>query len=889
MANRKTFTGRARERRTRWSVRFVDRAASWLITVGGVGTIAAVSAVCLYLLWTVLPLFWPSTIGQLTATPQQPLPDAPIAMRIADSGQIAWAIGRDGGITVFRPGRGELLQSVPPSADAPEVTAIATALSRDDVAFGYADGTVQLGAVRFEIDFLSGTGEQAAAFESLQPGESVTVEDGVVQRTTQGLLRRETVAIEFSGEPIEVSPGQAVRRLDTIAADSGPVLLAWSEDGIARIATIGRRENLFTGEVTLEAGTIADLQASNLPTAPPLFVGLSARAAGANLVWSDGTLVRFDIRNRSKPQPVERTDLTEGDATLTAVRSLIGRLTLLAGDSNGNVSAWFPVRSDAEGDGTKATEEQEVAVASDRSRFLKGHDLGDGPAAVAAIAPSSRSREAAIGYADGTVRIYQVTTEDELVESRLPVGDDFDGPVTLYLPPGEGETTLYAAADDRLFAAPLDLGHPDSAISGFFRPIWYESYSEPQHVWQTSSGTNAAEPKLGLMPLIFGTLKATFYSMLFGVPLALLAALYTSEFLSKPVRSRVKPVIEIMASLPSVVLGFLAAIVFAPVVEAWLPAVIAAGLTVPLSLLAAAHLWQLGTWSGLPRWDRWRLPLAGMAILCGIVLAMLVGPLFEAVFFAGNITRWLNGQIGSGAGAWMLLLVPVTAVGVAAAIVRWLNPIVSEASSRWGRRRFATVDLLRFGGAVIVTFAIAALLSLLLAELDSLLPIDLDPRGGVFDTYVQRNALVVGFVMGFAIIPLIYTLADDALNAVPEALRSASLGAGATHWQTALRVVIPAAMSGLFSAVMVGLGRAVGETMIVLMAAGNTPIMEINLFNGFQTLSAAIATEMPEAVRGSTHFRTLFLAALVLFGMTFLVNTIAELVRIRFRRRVVQL
>ncbi|MGC1274396.1 MAG: ABC transporter permease subunit [Planctomycetaceae bacterium] len=445
------------------------------------------------------------------------------------------------------------------------------------------------------------------------------------------------------------------------------------------------------------------------------------------------------------------------------------------------------------------------------------------------------------------------------------------------------------AADGRLFGAPLDVGHPESALSAYFRPIWYESYAEPQHVWQSSSGTNAVEAKLGLVPLVFGTLKATFYSMLFGVPLALLAALYTSEFLSKSARARVKPVIEIMASLPSVVLGFLAAIVFAPIVEDWLPSVIAAGLTVPLSLLAAAHLWQLGSWSMLPRWERWRLPLAGVAIVAGFLLAALLGPVLEALFFAGNVKLWLDGQIGSAAGAWMLMLVPICAVGVAAAMIRWLNPIVTEASSRWGRRRFATVDLLRFAGAVIVTLAVAGLLSYLFAGLDALLQFDLDPRGSFLDTYVQRNALVVGFVMGFAIIPLIYTLADDALNAVPESLRSASLGAGATPWQTALRVVIPTAMSGLFSAIMVGLGRAVGETMIVLMAAGNTPIMELNIFNGFQTLSAAIATEMPEAVRGSTHFRTLFLAALVLFGLTFLVNTVAELVRIRFRRRVVQL
>jgi phosphate transport system permease protein len=143
--------------------------------------------------------------------------------------------------------------------------------------------------------------------------------------------------------------------------------------------------------------------------------------------------------------------------------------------------------------------------------------------------------------------------------------------------------------------------------------------------------------------------------------------------------------------------------------------------------------------------------------------------------------------------------------------------------------------------------------------------------------------------MGFAIIPIIYTISEDALSAVPEHLRSASLGTGATPWQTAVRIIIPTAMSGLFSAIMIGLGRAVGETMIVLMAAGNTPIMEMNIFNGFRTLSANIAVELPEAVVNSTHYRTLFLAALVLFLMTFVLNTLAEIVRLRFRKRASEL
>ena len=144
-------------------------------------------------------------------------------------------------------------------------------------------------------------------------------------------------------------------------------------------------------------------------------------------------------------------------------------------------------------------------------------------------------------------------------------------------------------------------------------------------------------------------------------------------------------------------------------------------------------------------------------------------------------------------------------------------------------------------------------------------------------------------MMGFAIIPIIFTIAEDALSAVPEHLRAASLGCGATPWQTATRIIIPTAMSGLFSAVMVGLGRAVGETMIVLMAAGGTPIMDLNIFNGFRTLSANIATELPDAVVNSTHYRTLFLAALALFAMTFALNTVAEVIRQRFRRRAYQL
>jgi phosphate transport system permease protein len=149
----------------------------------------------------------------------------------------------------------------------------------------------------------------------------------------------------------------------------------------------------------------------------------------------------------------------------------------------------------------------------------------------------------------------------------------------------------------------------------------------------------------------------------------------------------------------------------------------------------------------------------------------------------------------------------------------------------------------------------------------------------------RLNGAVAAVGVALAITPWVVTLVDEALRSVPRDTLEGAFALGATRAQVTLRVAIPAARGPLLAAVVLAFGRAVGETMIVLMAAGNTPIMDWNLFNGFQTLSAAIATELPEAARGSAHYRVLFLAALVLFALTFVVNTAAELIRQRFRRR----
>jgi phosphate transport system permease protein len=312
--------------------------------------------------------------------------------------------------------------------------------------------------------------------------------------------------------------------------------------------------------------------------------------------------------------------------------------------------------------------------------------------------------------------------------------------------------------------------------------------------------------------------------------------------------------------------------------------VLLAFLVLPLSLFLGAYLWQLlpqplalGL-EGLPKFA-----LMFVAIGLGGLAAWALGPAFEDLFFGGDFRQWLTGSTGGPAPLWFLLLLPLAFGVVSIGVARGFGGEIRRRIRGLERTGAGLLD----GGLWLASLATAVLLAG--AGSGLLAALGLDPRGGLVGTYVQRNTLVVGFAMGFAVIPIIYTIAEDAMSAVPNHLRAASLGCGATPWQTAISVVVPTAMSGIFAAVMIGMGRAVGETMIVVMAAGNTPLLDWNVFNGLRALSANIAVELPEAVKDGSLYRMLFLAALSLFAMTFVVNTLAELVRLRFRRRAAEL
>ncbi len=289
--------------------------------------------------------------------------------------------------------------------------------------------------------------------------------------------------------------------------------------------------------------------------------------------------------------------------------------------------------------------------------------------------------------------------------------------------------------------------------------------------------------------------------MLLGCPLALGAAAYVSHFISPQARAWIKPVIEMMAAVPSVVLGFLVGLWLAPLLHDWLLAFFLSLVAVPLWFVVFLLIWQAvrksPTAEKLVRGREFLI--TALWIIVGLATAALLSGPMERWLFGGDVAHWMATRLGI--------------------------------------------------------------------------------------VYVQRNSILIAFGVGFMVVPMIFSLSEDALSSVPHSMTAASMALGASRWQTLWRVVLPSASPGIFAAVMIGFGRAVGETMVFLMATGNTPLMDWSPFNGMRTLSANIAEEIPAAPLNGTHYRTLFLCAVILFAMTFFLNTIAEFVRQRLRKR----
>lgn len=219
------------------------------------------------------------------------------------------------------------------------------------------------------------------------------------------------------------------------------------------------------------------------------------------------------------------------------------------------------------------------------------------------------------------------------------------------------------------------------------------------------------------------------------------------------------------------------------------------------------------------------------------------------------------------------LKVTLLAIFIAAPIAILAAVFTSSFAPRWAKEvlKPAIEILAGFPSVVIGFFALVVLAS----TLQNLMGYE-----------YRLNAFVGGVAMSLAVIPIVYTVAEDALTAVPRYMTEASLALGASKWQTALFVTLPAATPGVFAAVLLGFGRAFGETMIVLMATGNAALLSFSLTEPVRTMSATIGAEMAEVVFGDTHYTVLFLLGAILFLFTFMLNAAAEVfIRQRLLKR----
>jgi len=328
---------------------------------------------------------------------------------------------------------------------------------------------------------------------------------------------------------------------------------------------------------------------------------------------------------------------------------------------------------------------------------------------------------------------------------------------------------------------------------------WPQQYQgEPRASWQWEPQPGSqARARLSLLPLLSGTFKAALLGMLIALPLALLGAVYTALLLPQRWRERIKPMVEMLESLPTVILGFIGALWLAPLLQQHLLSLWLLLLLMPLTLALTGYYWSSTLKLHVAAAYRGVFPYLLFAVQ--LLLLFALGWLLQRVWFGGSFSAWL------------------------------------ETAAGW--------------------------------------------------TYDLHNALLVGLVLGLGIAPSIFALVEDALAAVPRRLQLASLALGASRWQTVWQVMLPAASAGILAAVLIGFGRALGETMIVLMVSSNTPIMESSLLRGLQAIAPTLASEMSEASPDSVHFRVLLFAALVLFGFTFVMNSLAEVFRTRLRRR----
>ena len=729
-----------------------DRFMGWAIRFGGIGVILAVFGIFYFIGKEVVPLFKPGEVVQSSSATSG---TAPLVLGVDEWGELPffYSGGRN---VVFIDGKtGDRTEIQVPGLEGLNVTATSYDPVNRRVALGLEDGRVGSFLVEYKRDF-------------------------------------------SSGEAGGVLPSVTAEPWFEMKAGAGPVTaVSYGDDGSSRIIAVkrggGDAQTVEVLRLGMKGGLIGG-KTLRLLAEEDITPGLSGEVTHLRASQDGKTILTADVSGKvsyflaASDGVTKRQEFTpfKGSA-LAELDFLFGGVSAILTAEDGSQHQWSLYR---ENDG------------AERLFGMTKEFPSTGPGAKT-FAKSQRNRTFLTG--SGRELSIRHSTSGAV---RWTGTVDIDPAAAILDAKGESFWIASATGEARKFE--VKDHHPDAGVDAFFGKVWYEGGEGPVYQWQSTGGTDDFEAKLSLVPLIFGSLKGTAYALLFSIPVALLAAVFSAAFLAPDVKRIVKPTMEIMSSLPSVVLGFLAGLWLAPILADRVPSVMLLVVFVPATALLVGYIWS-------------RMPLA-----------------FRNRFEGGN--EWI-------------IVIPFMAI---AAYAGWtLGPLVE-------RMFFIYTDPAT--GKKIADFSLWW------------------PQA-TGTRFEQRNSLVLGFIMGFAVIPVIFTIAEDALSNVPKNLTAAAAALGANRWQVVWTVMLPVASSGIFSALMIGFGRAVGETMIMVMATGNTPIMEWNLFSGMRTLSANIAVELPEAPVGSTHYRTLFLGAVVLFGMTFVLNTVAEILRQRLREK----
>ncbi|MGI2172574.1 ABC transporter permease subunit [Shewanella ulleungensis] len=722
---------------------FKDKAAEFGITVGGTMVFVALLLIFFYLLYVIKPIFDGAHIEPLTSVSYQHADAKTLMIGSDEQNEVLYRVTQLGTVDFYSSLTGQLISSFTPKLpDGATVTSSAkSSPSEQRFALGLSNGQV----IVVGIDF------------------TVTYPDNQRQITPK-------LTYPIGDEPLTINEDGAVYNLVFDYSGSRMSFAYQDANGAWKLNRQEGEENMMTEEVEWSSIEVF------VEDAPKQVVSALMTPDHRQLILSTtDKLFVYNTRDADEVELLQVLDVKKGEAKIKQVNLLAGASSIMISYDSGVISQYFQVNGD-------------------KGRLYQQIREFDDVAPVNAMATEFYRKSFAVLSSEGELTLLYTTSQRNLFDEKYSLPN----PGLMAFSPRSN--ALVIEADNKLNLFSVENDHPEVSWSALWQKVWYEGYPEPQYVWQSTSGSDDFEAKLSLMPLAFGTMKAAFYAMLFAVPLAVAGAIYTAYFMTPKVRNVVKPTIEIMEALPTVILGFLAGLWLAPLIEDHLPGIVVLLMLLPISILTTAF-----AWSKMPETWKHRLPETYQELM-----------LLPVIIFVG----WFSFTI---------------------------SPVIEVALFDGNTRQFITNDL-----------------------------------GITFD---QRNAFVVGIAMGFAVIPTIFSIAEDAIFSVPRHLSNGSLALGATNWQTLTRVVLLTASPGIFSAIMMGLGRAVGETMIVLMATGNTAILEWSVFEGMRTLAANIAVEMPESAIGSSHYRVLFLAAFVLFIFTFFFNTIAEVVRQRLRDR----